>query len=129
MNAKDIQERIHAVDEALIDKGFKLPDCDITITASDLTFWIKTGGQEADGRMFESVYADTLDDLIIAANDYVKNLESMETHIQREAVKKFGKAIDALRNSGIPADFTDPLSEQLQAMTENLLTDQRTATE
>lgn len=53
----------------------------------------------------------------------------METHAQRQAVKKFGQAIDALRASGIPADFTDPLSEHLQSMTENLLTDQRTAAE
>lgn len=60
---------------------------------------------------------------------WVRALEPAENQAQREAVKKFGNAIDAIRNTGISADFVDPLSEQLQAMTENLLTDQRTAAE
>lgn len=74
MEVKNIQERIQAVDSALIDKGFKSPDCDITITANDLTFWIKTGGTESYGRMFECVTADSMNDLLQAASEYVGNL-------------------------------------------------------
>jgi hypothetical protein len=125
MDTKEIQERIQAIDSALIDKGFKSPDCDLTVSGSNLTFWVKTGGCEADGRVFEPVYADSINEIFAAANEYVKNLEDRGLYAQREAVKKFGRAIDGLRNTGIPADFIDPLSEQLQAMTENLLTDQR----
>lgn len=128
MNFSEIQDRLTAMNEALIDKGYVRPSCRIDVPAdSDATIWIETARDGDISGVWEYVEGSDFEALFHAAEEKVNDLSSVEHHKKKEAVKQFGRAVDGLRSAGFEAEFTDPLSEQLQAMTENLLTDQRAA--
>lgn len=121
----EMQDRIAALDAALIDKNYTVPDCDLTVTASgDCMIWVKSGYYGKEGRIFEGVEGATLEAAFDAADRFVAKLEDMADHKKKEAVKTFGRAVDGLRDAGIEAKFVDPLSDTLKAMSENLLTHQ-----
>lgn len=123
MNLKAIQERITALNEALIEKNYRLPDCDLTITGSgDASIWIKVGHHGDADCIFESIEGGELESVFEAADRYIDRLEDMADHKKEQAVKQFGRAVDGLRDAGVDAKFVDPLSDTLKAMSENLLT-------
>lgn len=125
MRLEEIQTRITGLNAALIEKGYAVPDCDLTITGSgDVSVWVKCGYYAKEGRIFESFDAATIGAALNAADKFIATLESMADYKKKEAVKSFGRAVDGLRAAGIEAEFVDPLSDTLKAMSENLLTHQ-----
>jgi len=122
----EIQDRIAAMDIALIDKGYITPDCELNVTGSgDVYIWIRTGRDGDIPGKFDNVSRASLEDVFDAADEKIAAYDPVENHKKKEAVKQFGRAVDNLREVGFEAEFTDPLSERLQAMTENLLTHDR----
>ena len=120
---REIQDRLYAIDAALIEKNYTRPECDLTIEASgDAIVWIKCGSHGETDRIFENVDGETLNAVFNAADKYVADLPDMADHKKKEAVKQFGRAVDGLRDAGIDAKFVDPLSDTMKAMSENLLT-------
>lgn len=125
MNLKEIQTRITGLNDALIDKDYTVPDCDLTILGSgDVSVWVKCGHYGKDGRVFEGLEGATIGAALEAADKFIADLESMSDYKKKEAVKSFGRAVDGLRAAGIEAKFVDPLSDTLKAMSENLLVHQ-----
>jgi hypothetical protein len=121
MDHKDIESQLDAVVAKLTEKGYERPEAYFQINSggdhfSHITARIN-GEALTDGEFGESPTA-----AIKRFQKWADGLEKVEVQRQREAVKKFGKAIDALRDSGIAADFTDPLAEHLQAMSKGLIT-------
>ena len=113
------------MDNALIEKDYSVPECDLTITGSgDVTVWVKCGYYGKDGRVFEGFEGATIGAAMDRADRFILDLEGMSDFKKKEAVKAFGRAVDGLRSAGIEAKFTDPLSDTLKAMSENLLTHQ-----
>ena len=128
MNIAEVQDRIDAVVSTLAGKGHKDPHCHLDLKSGGrVSAWTHTTcGVSEQG---EHHYADCAEDALQKAEAWADAWEDAETAAKRLAVKAFGESIDGLRNAGVEADFVDPLSDALQAMTENLLTDQRTAAE
>ena len=123
MTLEEIQARLSDMDCALTEKGYITPDCQLDIKANGgADIWIKTGRDGDLSGKLECVRASTLADVFDAADDLIDSYEPVENYRKKEAVKGFGRAVDGLRAAGFDARFTDPLSEQLQALTENLLT-------
>jgi hypothetical protein len=129
IRADDIPPRIHAMNEALMDKGYVAPDCDINITGSgDITVWIKTRSQDEIPGKMDWEEASDIESALDKADRRIDGYDDAHLYKKQAAVKQFGRAIDGLRSAGFEAEFCDPLSEQMQAMTENLLTHQPEAT-
>lgn len=122
-----IQERIGAMDSALSDKGYLRPECDITIRASDLYVWVRCDAPGEITNVFESVEGETITSALDAADAFISKMDRVEDYQKRDAVKQFGRAVDAMRTAGFEADFIDPIAEQLKVISDNLLTDQRQA--
>lgn len=116
--------KIHtAMDKAcsdLIDKGYTGPNAYIQVENGG-RLYARASAMCMSVSKDESEFCDSVDEAITFINRWIKDLETVEVQMQRDAVKKFGNSIDALRAAGISADFVDPLSDALQAMTENLL--------
>lgn len=129
MTLKEIQSRIEILDNALTEKNYPMPECDLTIEASgDASVWIKSGKYGDAYRVFESIEGNAFSVVFDAADKFVFELPDMADHKKAAAVKVFGRAVDGLRDAGIDAKFVDPMSDALKAMSENLLTHQPEAT-
>ena len=121
----EMQDRIAALDAALIEKNYSFPECGLTIEGSGpVNIWIKTGRHGEADRVFDGIEGDDLEGAFESAGRFVDRLEDMADHKKKQAVKQFGRAVDGLRDAGIEAKFVDPLSDTLKAMSENLLTHQ-----
>ena len=122
MDFKEISWRLSAVDAALIDKGYALPNCNVRIEPDDLTVYINTATQGTIEGVLEWSDGECFEDAFKGAEAKVAAIPSVEDHRKKTAVRDFGRAVDGLRDAGFEASFTDPLADTLQAMTENLLT-------
>ncbi len=125
MNTKEIRYALIKLNNALLEKGYSHPDCDLTVTGSDpVTVWVKTSRLAEIAGIFASVEGDTVREALDNALSDIEARESVDDYKKKEAVKSFGRSIDALRTAGFDADFIDPLAANLKAMSENLLTHQ-----
>lgn len=125
MNFQEIQARLTEMNDALIEKGYSRPDCDLSFDASSsITVWVRTSSEGSVAGKTDWVERDGFEAVLDAADDLIEDYESVDDHKKKEAVKQFGRAVDGLRGAGFDAEFTDPLSDQLKALNENLLTHQ-----
>ena len=125
MDTKVIENQLDAIGESLIDKGYERPKGYYQVGEGFAFYEARCMGEAVSNGVFDSNPKSALTEL----RKWADELEPVDMQAQRLAVEAFGKSIDGLRKAGIDADFVDPLSVALQAMTENLLTDQRTAAE
>ena len=126
MAYQDVVGRLSDLNSALTEKGYLRPNCTMDANLSEVTVWIKTATDGSISGLTKYVESDSFHTAFEAADDIVDDLKPVDVFKKQQAVKQFGRAVDGLRESGIDAAFVDPLSETLQAMTENLLTHEET---
>ena len=122
-----IQTRLTAMNNATIEKGYNRPDCQLDIGASSFCVWVSCHPPNSNSRVFEGFHGDTPSEALDGADAFISGMESVADYKKTEAVKLLGRAVDAMRAADIEAKFIDPMAEQLKALSENLLTDQRAA--
>ena len=122
MDFHEISGRLADLNSALTDKGYLRPDCDVNVTLGEITVWIRSARDGEIPGVTDWVESDDFETAFEAASDKIDGFKPVDVFKKQQAVKQFGRAVDGLRESGIDAAFVDPLSETLQAMTENLLT-------
>jgi len=122
MTYQDVVGRLSDLNSALTEKGYLQPDCTMDANLSEVTVWIRTATDGSINGLTKYVESDSFHTAFEAADDIVDEMKPVQVFKKQQAVKQFGRAVDGLRESGIDAAFVDPLSETLQAMTENLLT-------
>ena len=127
MDFEEISNGLAYLNSALTNKGYLQPNCDMNVNLSEITIWIRSARDGELSGVHEFVESEDFENAFSAASDLIDALKPVEDFKKQQAVKQFGRAVDGLREAGIEADFVDPLSEALQAMTSNLLTHEVTS--
>ena len=123
MNVQEIETRLNEIGEILIAKGYERPNGYVQIGGRFSHY--HAHNPLTNGSVDQGVFGDDYDASLNGLKAWAEEVGEVADQRKREAVEKFGQAVDALREAGFEADFVDPLAGHLQAMTDNLLTDQR----
>ena len=124
MNTDQIEARLKALNAALIEKGFIAPNCEFSVYSGEpFTTWVRANvpSETKLGSLLEAAHGDTPVASLDGADLLVAELKSVHDHKKDAAVKQLGRAVDALRDAGIDAEFVNPLADQLKAISQNLL--------
>ena len=117
MQTQDIQTALDQMVCDMADRGVVNPDASFSLRANEQVA-VRLSCTN-DGFFF----ADTPEDALSAAREYIAKLPDPRTTQLRAWQKKLGEVIDEGHGLALPDDVMQPLHAGSQAMTDNLLED------
>lgn len=131
MNIAEVQTQLDPVPARITAKGIRNPRVELHVKANEemqaSVYWYGGAGY-ADFKS-KGFRAETPEAAIAALNAWVDGLPSIEETKLRDFMEAVAKAIDLGKETGIEADFVNPLSVLMKTLSENALTYQRTPAE
>ena len=129
MTVADVQKRIDAMPSAMLAKGLKQPKAQFNIKANEkpsgyLTWPTK---ERFGSDKFEFFRGDTAAEILDAMSAYIAALPAPEEARMKEFMTALSNVIELGRENGIAVEFINPLTEAMQRLSNNILTDQRAA--
>ena len=125
----DVQKRIDPLPASMSAKGLRQPNAQITITANSemhghLSWKDK---REHYGSVYEFARGKTAAEILGKMEAFIAKLPAPEETRMKEFMAALSQAIDLGRENGIAVEFINPLTEAMQRLSNNILTDQRSA--
>lgn len=121
---EEIDAAIIELNKALEDKGWRRPRCEFN---ADGRYWFKIQADHPiDGGDNIFKYCggtDSVDDALNEARAKIRSLPSGKEAATDDFRKALAKLIDKGTALGIDADFLNPLTEQMRALSENIIGD------
>lgn len=133
MNISEVQKRLDALVPLMLAKGMRKPEAEVDIRSQaepDITLrHLKADAvHEYDRHCFFPKGTD-LEAKFAAAVEWIEEQPGPEETKLRNFMAAVAKAIDLGKETGIEADFVNPLSVLMKTLSENALTYQRQAAE
>lgn len=130
MTIDEIQKRVDALIAAMLAKGLRAPEAAAYLRGNEqpsvsLVWRDARSGTSLSDRQYEFLRADTLPEALDKADAFVAELPDAEERRMHEFMGALGKVIDLGRETGIDAEFVNPLEVQMKKLSENVITDQR----
>lgn len=129
MDIKDIQKAIDVMPAAMAAKGKRLPDAAFELLANAepvITLRSARPGKTwADD--WHYVKADTLDEMLDAANEWIAALPTAEETRMKEFMTALSDVIELGRKSGVDVEFVNPLVATMRSLSTNIIADHRVA--
>lgn len=121
MNIQEIQRRISALNDKLIERGWQQPDCQLHIHSG--TFWVRMCADNPSGKyddhLSEYIPSDTALEALAAAEK--ETIPDATEKVKQDFVKSLGKLIDKGREIGVDVEFINPLEASMRKLSENIL--------
>jgi len=116
-----------ALEKQIAEIGYATPQVAIHINWLSNPFTVHIEHKSAKGGAAESKFlgADTIEEAIKKADEYVADLPSVEEARMRDFTHALGRLIDQGREIGVDVDYINPLTKMMEKLAENCLTDQR----
>jgi len=128
MQTQDIQAALEQMVRDLTDLGAVCPEASFSVnSASRHTIYLSVNhaaGWLFGGENFKVMLADTPEEALSKAREYISAIPDPRTAKRRQWQKKLGDVIDEGYELELPGDVMAPLHAGSLAMTENLLEDQ-----
>jgi len=128
MQTQDIQAALEQMVRDLTDLGAVCPEASFSVNcAARHTIYLRVDLSTEwlfNGSNFKFLFADTPEEALSAAREYIAALPDPRTAKRRQWQKKLGDVIDEGYELELPGDVMAPLHAGSLAMTENLLEDQ-----
>ena len=132
MNVEEIQERVDALAKAMLAKGMREPCAQFTIrdnATSDIHLRWKSGidrGGVLGDEKWEFFNGD-LPDVLDKADEFVASQPGADEAKLNDFMAALGSVIDIGKKHNIDVDFLNPLVKTMERLSENVITDQRSA--
>lgn len=125
----DVQKRIDPIPASMSAKGLKSPRAEISIRANqDIQAFLAWADKKAiTGDRFKVFGGATADEVLGAMEGFIAALPAPEETRMKEFMTALSDAIELGRENGISVEFINPLTEAMQRLSSNILTDQRAA--
>ena len=133
MTPEKIQAEVDRLCTAMLAKGLKQPRVQFEIESGKLKFcthinWTVNphiNDYAAGNRKYEFLYAETADEVLANTAAYIEALPGREETQMRQFMEAVSAAVEIGRQNGIDADLLNPLQATMQALSANIITDQR----
>ena len=127
MTPAEIGTRLTALRSALVEKLNEQPFLDPSLYVRDTGQCLITLYQSYTGGHYDlgTLKADTFEEVLDKADAFVAALPDPEERVTREYLRRVAHAVDFATENAIADKYVNPLRGVTCAMTNNLLTDQR----
>lgn len=125
----DAQKRIDPLPASMSAKGLREPAAEITIAANGEMRGYMTWKDKKRpyGSAYEFVRGKSAPDILAKMEAFIAKLPAPEETRMKEFMTALSEAIELGRENGIAVEFINPLTEAMQRLSSNILTDQRAA--
>lgn len=123
----DVQKRLDAMPAAMSAKGLREPRAEFTISAnSELRGYLAWKDKKNSyGEAYEFIRGKTVTDILAKLEVFIAKLPAPEEARMKEFMSALSDVIELGRQNGIAVEFINPLTEAMQRLSSNILTDQR----
>lgn len=129
MDTREIQMRVDQMVRAMLAKGLPQPQAEFEVRANMpprvALSWHE--GEHSYSRHYELVDGNDAAEIVNDAAALISDLPSAEENRRNAFLASLGKVIDLGRANGIEVDFINPLVATMKRLSENAITDRRTA--
>lgn len=116
-----VREALDELDAMLSEKGWRTPSCEFNM---DQQFWFFVKAKhplEGGDSVNEYCASDTVEDAFKDARKFIRNLPTAENAAKDDFRKGLAALIDKGKALGIETEFLNPLTEQMRALSENII--------
>lgn len=129
MTVADLQRRVDPVPAAMSAKGLREPRAEVTISANSEPrgYLAWKDKRKTYGDAYEFMRGKSVADVLAKMEARIAKLPTPEETRMKEFMTALSDAIELGRENGISLEFINPLTEAMQRLSSNILTDQRAA--
>lgn len=127
MTVADVQKRIDPMPAAMSAKGLREPRVEVTLAAnSEMRGYLAwKDKRKTYGDAYEFMRGKSMADVLSKIEAHIAKLPAPEETRMKEFMAALSDAIELGRENGISLEFINPLTEAMQRLSNNILTDQR----
>jgi len=133
MTLEEIQKKVDELCSAMLAKGLTNPRAELSIESGGLDFrvllnWTLRPHENVfstGNSRYEFLHAKTGDEALEKAAAYIEALPGREETQMRQFLEAVSAAVEIGRQNGIDANLLNPLQATMQALSANIITDQR----
>lgn len=127
MNPVEILRESARLEKLLVEKGFTCPKIEVIVGFSvrELTANIAyKAGNQMEYKFIHIEALDGFEALLLETETYINKLKSVLEVRQDAFIASVGRLIDEGKEIGIQLDFLNPLTDMMNKLSSNIITDQ-----
>jgi hypothetical protein len=123
MKLAEIQTKLDAICSKMVEKGIREPRVELSLFSfSEMRACLEGKDTFPSGEKYKFIRGNNIGEIFAEASAFVAALSSISEMAHREYMSKIADAIDFAHDNDIDAKYVAPLRDVKKAMTDNLLT-------